>query len=310
MKMLFLTPALFLPLLLTPAATLAAENRGRTRRQADRRRIRAAPRTPPGSQGRPDGRHEHSMTMKMSTAMNMADRKMPAVKSPPIAMKMDIKIDSVDAAGDIHYTARFTEAGVSTDDPAQAAMASIINQSLAGLKDMTITAAVSNQGHIRSATTSGLDKLSPAMKQQMGGIENQLGQMSAPLPDEAVGVGGSWEVTQHMTMNGLEIDQVCVYEIAAITGSRVDLKISLKQSAPEQAMKNEALPPGTTLKVLKLASTGEGTATFDLTRVASAASQTRVHSVTDMEVNAGGRRQVMSTDMNMDMDMRSEPAKP
>ena len=269
---------------------------------APRRELRLAPKT-----GQSD---RMVMDMTMSMAMDMGGRKAPATKSPPIRMGMEIKVDDVKPGGDIHYTARFTEAGAVGDDPAQKAMAAMINASMGAMKEVSIEAVVSDQGHPRSFELKGLDKLPAAMKQQMGGMESQFSQMAAPMPAEAVGVGAKWEVAQHINANGIAVDQTCAYEITAITGDRIDMKISLLQSGKEQLMKNEALPAGTTIKVLKLASTGEGSATFDLAHISPVSSTVRVHSATEMEVNMAGTAQRMSTDMDMVMDMKSEPVKP
>ena len=66
-------------------------------------------------------------------------------------------------------------------------------------------------------------------------MEQALQQISAPLPDEAVGVGAKWKLVTHLRQNGVSLKQDGA--LRAEEGQRdqtVQLGVTLEQAAPKQ----------------------------------------------------------------------------
>jgi hypothetical protein len=157
------------------------------------------------------------------------------------------------------------------------------------------------RGRVTNATTKVPPTVPAQVAQMMGSMQQSLGQIVAPFPEEAVGPGASWDVATHASVNGITLDQTARYQLASIDGDRGTAKISLTQTAAPQEIKAPGMPAGVVTKLRKLASTGAGTLTFDLGQLVPVAATMTVTSDTSMTVSMGGNDQAI--DMKMEMSM-------
>jgi hypothetical protein len=143
----------------------------------------------------------------------------------------------------------------------------------------------------------------PQMRQSMDLIKESLSNISLPLPEEAVGSGAKWEVTQALKSQGMTIQQTATYQLASVEGERVIVKGSMVQTAADQKIQNPAIPA---LKMDVAKMTGEGNANlaFDLSRLLPSRATAESRAQISMEMNVGGQKQAMT--MKTDMNIRLE----
>jgi len=90
-----------------------------------------------------------------------------------------------------------------------------------------------------------------------------------------------------------------------ITGKTFEIAIELTQSADAQEVKTPGLPPGTTMKLESMKSTGEGKMLFE-SGVLFPVSQIKSNSKMGMEMVAGG--QTLPLEVEMTLEMTLSPA--
>lgn len=187
--------------------------------------------------------HELVMSMKMG----MMGRTLPEIR-----MTMEITILSAVPGGDIRYSFRFTDASASN------------GMELPGLDDLmglSGTAVVDARGMTRSGQVNVPPGTPPAMKQFMSKFEESIKQFSCPFPEEPVGVGAKWKLSQPITTEMFGLQQEATFQLVELDGDRGRLKMTLRQHAEDVEMK---LPNGMTAELVELESKGSGEMEFDL----------------------------------------------
>jgi hypothetical protein len=240
----------------------------------------------------------------MAMTMEMMGMSMPEMKLPTMKMVAEFAVSAVAANGDMTFSSgvsslTFDTAGV---DPTIAAAMASANTDVSSIKT---TGTMSNRG----ITNQQLDisKIAdPQLKQMMETAGAALQSMSFPLPDEAVGVGGRWEIRQRMAAGGVETMTTQTVEVMAIAGSKVTLKITTDQTAPPQPMKNPALPPDAEVNLVKMTGTGTSTTVLDLATLANQGEGTMTMSMA-MAVKMQGMEQNMS--MITGLTIKTAPVK-
>ena len=146
-------------------------------------------------------------------------------------------------------------AGPTTDPAVAAAM----NTNLVALESVRTYAQVTDRALLipGTARTEGTDALGP-IGEMMETINSRL---ASPLPEEAVGVGGSWEVINLVELQGLRPTTRTVLTVEAIDGPIVTASITATQSMPTGA---EIVVPGLSAEVLEWQNATSGMTTIDL----------------------------------------------
>lgn len=129
--------------------------------------------------------------------------------------------------------------------------------SVVGVETITV---LDERGRALDIEVLNLDALDPALAAEI----EQTGtsdQLQVPLPEEAVGVGATWEVVQQIPAAGLELEQVLVYELVAVDLPIIELKVTGTQSVPAGAVLEAQ---GTEATVVSWQLDIDGTMTQDL----------------------------------------------
>ena len=132
-------------------------------------------------------------------------------------------------------------------------------------------------------------------------IGNSISEMTVPLPEEAVGVGAKWKVTQNISMMGMTIDQTSYYEIVGMSGDSVEMKVTMEQSADAQEFTPPGAPEGMVVTVDSLKSEGNGTMTLQLSSVAPV--EAAMNLAMEMAMQAQGMN--INQDMNIESKSKS-----
>ena len=211
---------------------------------------------------------------------------------PPITETTQITIKKVSANGDIDYERVITDVSVSAGSGPTTEVMETLKAAFSSLKGLTNSGVMSSRGFSRRTETKGpkSDKALPAIARLFQGQMNLgLDVIAAPLPEEAVGAGGKWEVKPAEESR----DEVvkAVYEIVSIEEHRVTAKITVTVSGSKQTAKDFATTGG-----------GSGEMTIDLGHIMPA----KGNLVYRMEMSgtdgAGGKKLTMK----LGMDLRIE----
>jgi hypothetical protein len=152
--------------------------------------------------------------------------------------------------------------------------------------------------------SSSLDD--PRLAQLLDQLQQSLGQMGAPFPEEPVGIGARWAVTSEVQQQGMKLQQVATYELTELSGDKGAARIDLKQFAPRGAVTPPGLPPNVKAEIVSLDSRGLGKLRFDLKRSVPEG-QLRTKSKIKVRTTSGGRQE--NTSMDLDVRIRFVPEK-
>lgn len=236
------------------------------------------------------------MTMKMSMEMPGADAGQ-AMKIPAMSMPMDVTVQSVAPNGDITYAMVMDEPGVTDEPGANPMVVQAMKGALATIKGLTVNGVVSDRGVTRQVDMKLPADADPAMRQSMDQMRENVSNMGAPLPQEAVGPGAKWEVKTHVNSGGIAIEQTATYELASLSGDRWSAKCTMVQSAGNQTIQNPSMGSAK-MNLLKLSSKGGGTINADLSRIVP------LHG--DMEMNVDMQSEIVMAQTNQPMAMKMD----
>lgn len=247
------------------------------------------------------------MTMDMTMALDMGAQKLPKTILPTTKMVMDNTVTDISSEGDIHYEFKLRDIEVLPREGAPDAMIASMKSALAGMDGLSGSSTVSNRGVVKAATFKIPDSLPQQMRQTMDSLQESVGQVAVPLPEEAVGVGATWEAVSKLTRgNGIKMTQKTSYELVSVVDSRVKLKIQLTQTAAPQTVKAPGMPAGAEAKLVNLESSGSGLTELDLGMLAPVDSSISMDSHFEMAVKVMGQEQNVSMDMQLVMGFQDK----
>jgi hypothetical protein len=238
------------------------------------------------------------LVLAMDMGMTITVGGMPRTQQvPTIKMSMDIVVASVAANGDIRYDFKLRESEVVTDDPNDPVAASV-KQALSGMTGLGGSAVVTNRGFTQKVDVNVPAGANAQVVQFVDSLKQSIGQMSAPLPEEPVGVGAKWETTIKLQQNGLELQQVGTNELVALDGNTITLDLGVKQTAAPQTIEKD----GTKVELKSYTGSGGGHTTIDLTQLVP--SKAEVSMKADMQMGAGDQDLGMSLDLKIGITSR------
>jgi hypothetical protein len=232
-------------------------------------------------------RTESNISMTMNT-MGMT------MKMPGLQITNDTFVTKVDEeSGDISYHFEITNADIVGGESVNPMIAAQMRQEIAAMVGTEGDVTISSTGVPREAADTEADD---------GGmpIDPSSMAMGVALPEEAVGVGGIWEITSRVQQQGFEVEQVMRIEIVSMDDESIDVKLEVTQSAPEQTMTQQ----GMTMKLTQFSSSGAGTGTVRLDRLVPEKSDLTQKTTMTVVIEGGpmnGQQMTQSIDSTMSM---------
>jgi hypothetical protein len=132
-----------------------------------------------------------------------------------------------------------------------------------------------------------LSQVPANLRDQLGGMVDNLQQLALPLPTEEVGVGARWEYARTVTQGGMTMTTTTTSELAAVDGDHVTITSTSRVAAPAQTI----TLGGTTVEVERVTGEGHGQVTLDLARMVTTGS---VQSQFAATLRSGGQTTTMS----------------
>ena len=245
------------------------------------------------------------MTMNMSQSVKAAGRSVPTPKIPAQKISMDIETTSVSENGDIDYTFKYSNFDVVDDpenpSPSAENMRAMFKPMIGSSGKGTIT----NRGIAKVAEYEIPADLSAQLKVALEGMTDSIKQMSSPVPAEPVGLGAKWKTTQSLVANGMKVTQTIEHEVVELNESGFSTKTTINQVAEPQEIKSPMMPPGATIKLDSLKTSGEGTGVYKFNSLFPIKSTSKVHSDVAMSISIAGQNQKMDTVIDIDMELQN-----
>ncbi|MCY1005484.1 DUF6263 family protein [Nannocystis pusilla] len=243
------------------------------------------------------------MTMRMGMGMQIGPNAMPKTDIPPMQMTMNLKVSEITGEGDIRSEFSLDKIEVLPDPKVPAAMVDQLKSVLGTMNKMSGTSLITPRGIVKSADFNMPPDVNPQIKQTIDSMRQQINQMSVPFPEEALGIGAKWTVTQQLDQQGMKLDQVATWELKGRDGSVVQLASTIVQTAAPQKISAPGMPEGASVSLDRLDSTGAGTNEVDLTRVAPIKGDMNMKSSIAMTTDANGVKMPMTMDMDLNLQI-------
>jgi len=245
------------------------------------------------------------MTMLLSMKIDMEGMAIPETKLPATKMVMKVDIAEVMDNGDSKWTMSVISADVVDDPSVNPMVTSAARDGLKGITDFTGWAVIDHRGFVKDADISIPASADPQLRQMMESTRQSLDQLTAPLPDEAVGVGAKWTVQQTITQQGMTIQQTANYTVTSIEGGVVKADVELSQRADKQSVEVPGMPPGVKAELLEFNTKGSGSTVIDLSKVVPPAGEVNANMSMKTRIDMQGQSQLMSMSMSMGIVMKA-----
>ena len=161
---------------------------------------------------------------------------------------------------------------------------------------------ITSRGFMLEATYHPPKNAPEMVLQMLKGIEKSAGELSTPLPEEAVGLGAKWQIEQELDVTGMRMKQTVIHELEKLSEQDFTTKVSLVQSAEPQQMQVPGLPENTKVHLDSLSGSGQGQMKVTLTRIVPQ-SNVDLESTAKMTTVAVEQRQVTKVTTKMEMEI-------
>jgi hypothetical protein len=237
-----------------------------------------------------------AMSMNIGLSMVMEGMSMP-MEMPVMKLTADIGVTGVAPNGDVTYDVAFTGMTAEAQAGGDPTMAGMAQGAAEGIKALKGSVTMSDRG-INKSSTMNVDQIAdPTLKQLLSSMSSTLESMSLPFPEEAIGVGGKWEVRQAIKSAGAQTFQRIECEVVSVDAQGATIKTKIEQTIPAQSITNPALP-GATMTVEKGAGMSAGTITMRFNALVPT-SETTGSTAMAMGVEMGGQTQRMQIETKM-----------
>lgn len=211
----------------------------------------------------PDGLYGARMSQIQSLTQSIDGQLASEVADLETLMEIEVSSRAVDNG--FEHTSTYV--GISMGDDTDPATASAAQAQFDELIGASFVATIDTRGVILDqqfvpSPDAGAGSASEALLESIAG-QNQFANV---LPEEAMGLGGSWRQTQELTLNGIDVTQVTTYTVTAIEGSVATLSVEGQQIVEPGPIDFPGLPAGVEVSVDVWDVGTTGTVRLDLAR--------------------------------------------
>lgn len=247
------------------------------------------------------------MIMKMGMETQVGPNKMPKMDLP--AIKMVMKMDVLDVAGDGSFDYGFklvSAEPMKSTGPMAEMMMNAMSTALKGIIGLGGKGKMTNRGINKGMQLEMPEQMDPQTKQMLDSMQDSMSRMSAPVPEEPIGVGGKWSVEQKVEQNGISINQKTIYRVKSMDKGKVVLDVSVEMNAPKQLMKAPGMPPNMKVSLEKMTGVGTGETTLNLSQAMPAAAKADITTTMKANMDMAGQQQPMNMNMSMELTLTSK----
>ncbi len=167
---------------------------------------------------------------------------------------------------------------------------------------MSATGTISSHGFSKELDFKGPPNTDPQIHALMDLMKDVFGQLTVPLPEEAVGVGAKWEVKVPIQSHGVKVDQTATYELVSVEGDNLKIKSTSTQRAANQKMDNPIMP-GMKVDLTKWTGKGSSELAIDAGKLMPSSGTMELHTEIGMGLNMGVNLGPQAPSFNTKMDV-------
>ena len=138
-----------------------------------------------------------------------------------------------------------------------------IYDSMRGVRGSQI---ISDRGWVRELAFEPHPGSSSMVRATLNSMSLPLGQTVPALPDEPIGVGGSWKVQQPVVHGEIPLAQTTTYAVTKLDEHSLTVEFSVVETAPSMVLTRKGLPAGA-VRLIDFTGTGTGSLQLDLNQV-------------------------------------------
>ncbi len=225
------------------------------------------------------------MIINMNMEISLQDNPIPGPKIPNVIFTVESVVKKVESNGNIHFKVKFTEVELTPDKDLPKEFREVMEKELKKIVGMGGDFVINNQGKY----ISGNFDIPKSVESDLGSITTELSQslqqMSAIVPEESLGIGAKWTVTENLDSSVFQMKQIATYELVALKDGIATVNVTIAQNADKQEFK---LPGFSSLKnndfrlmLNSLKSTGKGNMEMSFYRLLPISSNISIN--TEME---------------------------
>lgn len=238
----------------------------------------------------------------MRIGMKNGAQEIPSIPVPVTKTRMRAEVEEVGADGvmKVRHVAEAVEVIPGPDTPP--AVVEQVRANVEPLARYRALVLMDGRGTVLGGEVELARDLPPMVRQTMQQMTENLGQLTVPLPQQAVGVGARWSSTQEVSQNGMQLRQVGHYTLAALEGEHAVIEATLSQELVDPSVN----PPGmlgVTARVGEFRSSGRSTIELDLDRLMPRQVSITMDVHMTMDTSVLGQTQHVEMDMGLDMTM-------
>jgi hypothetical protein len=189
-------------------------------------------------------------------SLAMGGQSMPLTLAPPVRMTLDLASNEVAADG----SARISYKLVSLEAVGEGQQVAQMNQALAGFAGISGWYRIDPRGNVLEGQVDPLPADNPAAAGVVNEVEQAMQRMSAPLPEQAVGPGARWQVTQSIEDNAMKMTQTSEFTLRSRNGQTLELDMRFVEAQMDSVA---GLPPGAKLESVEMKGGGSNTLPLD-----------------------------------------------
>jgi hypothetical protein len=242
------------------------------------------------------------LSMGMRIGMRNGVQDMPAIPVPTTKTRLRAEIDEVvDGIMKVRHSVDAVEVIPGPDTPP--AVLEKVRESVEPLLQYRATMRMDERGAILGGQVELPRDLPAMVHQSMQQMTQSLGQLSAPLPVEAVGPGARWSSIHELSQNGMKLRQIGQYTLLSSDGQHAVIEATIAQELLDPNVSAPGMM-GATARVGEFASSGRSTIELDLDRLSPRLVSLTMDLHMTMDVTVLGQAQHVEMDMGIDMTMR------
>jgi len=172
------------------------------------------------------------------------------ISSPAIIETLELRITDVAEDHTARYRYEVTAVEVGTGGSLSPSAEASLRQRVRQLVGLSGSGRVSDRGKTLSHELDLPASLTPELRSRLEQLDDQIGTLSVPLPEQAVGTGARWTADSEAKLSGATIDFATSYRLLGAERGRFRIAIEQRQSAARQPIDLPTAPAGVTGRIV------------------------------------------------------------
>lgn len=249
------------------------------------------------------------MKMDMDMSMSVNGKPAPEFKIPATSLKLNAIVNKIEPNGDIHYEFSYSDIDLGKESNLPPKALEDMRREIKKMEGLKGSVIVDDRGRTKKANFVVPEDFNPVLKQMTDQFKNSIEQLSAQVPQQAVGKGAKWQVISQIGFNGINLQQTANYELVDIQDGIATMNINITQQAPSaQKIVLPQIPKGMTMTMQSYKSSGIGQAKIALNRIMPLSTSIKMNTNTQMRTNVTNspEEMIMNQQISTQLNIQSK----